>query len=247
MRNSKTALCPGDGIGVDVTCEVRVVRNNQTETVECVYSERDICIDTICDVDAWHKANEVTIHRRCIDGVETAPVTYLRLLWTKTYLVFHVEVEHRESDTQCDHNKELWHGNNIEFLIAPRWYSTPRKDEYEFLFNSSGGFNTLHWTTGLSLQQALAWMPSGIEWAVKPLVFHKETPGWTFEGKIPFSAFKVATPETGECWGLGLFRKNVLTDSTIQLLAWSPMFTDPVNFHTPSKFGAIMFTKTISK
>ncbi|MCF6239632.1 MAG: hypothetical protein L3J79_12675 [Candidatus Marinimicrobia bacterium] len=221
-----------------------VPRTDQIKTLECVYLDRDICIDRPCDIDAWCQANEVTIHRRCIDGGEEGPKTYVRFLWTKTHLIFHVEVERRLSDPHQDHNEELWHGNNIEFLIAPRWHATPLKDEYEFLFNSSGRNNTLHWTTGLSLQQSLAWTPSELKWAVKPLVFHTDMPGWAFEGKISFSAFDINMPNNEDYWGLGLYRKNLSADSTIELLAWSPTLTDPVLFHIPDKFGALVFSKT---
>ena len=185
-------------------------------------------------------AHEVQYNRRAVDGLPQRPRTWARFLWDDHYLYFHVEVEHISPDRSNDNLNVVWHGNNIEFLLAPRWYNKPFYDEYEFLFNSSGGYADLHWQDN-SIEQAILWTAEDMEWRLSPdLHFHSDAVGWSFQGRISFASLDCPCPGIGDFWGLGLFRKHI-DGGKENLLAWSPPLNDPPKFHTPVRFGMLVF------
>ena len=144
----------------------RVIPTPETPRLICKYYDQQSWDDPNVDYDLWATAEEIQFNNRCSDAVEEGPMTYGRFLWSDTHLMFYVEVLDANTGYECDNNSQVWNGNNIEFIIAPRWLEVPCADEYEFLFNSSGAENTLHWLTGGNLEQALHWKPNGLQWAV---------------------------------------------------------------------------------
>jgi hypothetical protein len=229
----------------DISFPHLVIPTNQTPKLICRYISGNTIenLDTIADPDIWQNSSEIKFNSKAIDGVEDGPLTFVRFAWTDKYLFFYVEVEQPEKEGFLNNDK-VWMGNNIEFLISPIWYDQPLYNEYEFLFNSQHAHNDLYWTKGRDLTEALSKYSSGIQWQTKPgLSFHKELRGWSMMGKIPFSDFKVFQPSDGDYWGLGLFRKSCNPDGSALLQAWSPPLNDPPKFHTPSRFGMLVFTK----
>jgi hypothetical protein len=169
----------------------------------------------------------------------------VRFAWTEEMLLFYVEVEDSFCGPEYVVHKNVWEGNNIEFLIAPRWYSEPYQDEYEFLFNCLKGYADLHWVDGAGLDASLLWDAEEIEYRTYDyLSFHSESSGWALQGRIPFRVFDMDTPRNNEQWGLGIFRCHFNQDMSGRLyLAWSPPLTDPPRFHTPQKFGILHFKR----
>lgn len=195
----------------------------------------------------WQDALEVRFNTKANDGVKEGPLTFIRFAWTDELLFFYVEVEQVEKEFFVDNDK-VWVGNNIEFLISPRWYDRAFYDEYEFLFNSQQACNSLYWTQECTLTEALSRPCGQIEWKTRPgLFYHKELKGWSLMGKVPFSDFETQTPLPGDYWGLGLFRKSFNQNGTVLLQAWSPPLNDPPKFHTPTCFGMLVFTKDDSR
>jgi hypothetical protein len=219
-----------------------VVPTAETAKVRCKYISREIMLSDKVDTALWNSAEEVCINLCAKDGVNKGPVTFARFLWTRDHLHFYVEVEQSHPSLKLDFDR-VWLGDNIEFLIAPRWFATPFYDEYEFLFNSKGGYTDLHWTNNRTLEEALSWNVKGIELEFHgQLTLHKDISGWAVQGKIPFSSFGTRHPRQNDYWGLGLFRKHYIDDANELLLAWSPPLMDPPKFHTPTRFGAIIFS-----
>jgi len=220
----------------------RVVPSTNTLRVQCRY----------CPMEAgatpgpvqWDRAEEVRIDRHCTDGAAGGPVAYVRLLWTDTDLWFHVEVEEAATDRIHNNDEKVWLGNNIELLLLPRWFSRPFYDEYEFLFNSTGGLNELHWEHAATLETAAKWKAAGLRRSTsRALTFHPDKQGWCLQVRLPFKSLRAETPRPGDYWGLGLYRKHYLSDGAQRFLAWSPTFTDPPAFHVPSRLGMMVFAE----
>jgi len=194
------------------------------------------------NVQLWSQIPEAAFNSRADNGRPQGPGTFVRFMWTDEALWFYVEAEKPAGAPEQNRPEPMWSGSNVEFLLAPRWCTEPYADEYEFLFNSEGGYTDLHWAAGLTLEQALSWKAQGIQWRVLPqLTFHPDVNGWAFVGRIPFAAFELPAPQPGEYWGIGLFRKIVQGDNEVTLLAWSPPLTNPPKFHTPTRFGILVF------
>jgi len=192
--------------------------------------------------DQWGLTEEASFNYDAGTGDPRGPRTYARFCWDDSHLRFYMEVEDDDSIGSVNRNDVVWLGNNIEIILSPHWPAEPKLDEYEFLFNSTHGHACLYWS-GPSLEEALRWECRGLEWRLRsPLAFHPEAAGWSLEGRVPFVEFGVARPQLGHYWGLGLFRRHQL-DGAPLLLAWSPPLTDPVRFHTPSRFGMLTFTE----
>jgi hypothetical protein len=221
-----------------------VVPTEQTPKLICRYfSESTIENLNLLKPEIWRDSLEVKFSANASNGTEEGLSTFVRFAWTDKALLFYVEVEQPEKEAFLNNDK-VWTGNNIEFLISPRWYDQPLYDEYEFLFNSQQAYNDLYWIKGCNLTEALNKYSSEIQWQTKSdLYFHKELQGWSMMGKIPFSDFQVFSPLEGSYWGLGLFRKTHRSNGSILLQAWSPPLNNPPKFHTPSRFGMLMFTK----
>lgn len=220
-----------------------VVPAEDTPQIRGLYCEHNLDFTATIDKSFWADAEEAKISRRCTDGAEQGPAAFVRFRWTPEALLFYAEVERPEVDIIND-NSKLWLGSNVEFLFATRWFVRPFYNEYEFLFNSNGGFNSLRWSGNRNLDKAASWHVEGLKWhTLDKLSFHSNMDGWAFEGQIPFSTFQAVKPECGDYWGLGLYRSIRLNDSSQRFLAWSPTLTNPPAFHTPSKFGMILFDK----
>jgi len=210
--------------------------------MRCKYSPHEIAISDEIDAALWSSAEEIGFNLYARDGINKGPVTFVRFLWTRGYLNFYVEVEQSHQSFKLNFDR-VWLGDNVEFLIAPRWFTTPFYDEYEFLFNSMNGYTDLHWTSNRTMEDALNWNAKGIELKFyKQLELHKNISGWAVQGRIPFSSFNMKPPKQNDYWGLGLFRKHYINDTNELLLAWSPPLTDPPKFHTPTRFGMLIFS-----
>jgi hypothetical protein len=218
-----------------------VIPTDETLRFHCRYYPYEIDVADDFDSTIWNNACEVSFNLRAKDGIPEGPATFIRFLWTETCLNFYVEVEQSHPSYVLNDSK-VWLGDNIEFLIAPRWFSEPFYDEYEFLFNSRGSYMDLHWIKDRTIEDAIKWAADGIKLNVfTHVTFHRELSGWAFQGKIPFSSFRMGVPQANEYWGLGLFRKHYVDPSTELLLAWSPPLVNPPKFHTPSRFGMLVF------
>ena len=217
---------------------------DETIRLHCRRASGPLLWDGPIDAELWAQADEAAFNFQGDTGAAAGPRTFVRFLRQDQELWFYVEAECQPGQAEENDHETVWAGSNVEFLIAPRWHVEPFADEYEFLFNSDGGYADLHWTKGLTVEQALAWEAEGLEWrTLEQLTFHRNMQGWALVGRVPFKALGASSPGPGDYWGLGLFRKHVRADE-VQLLAWSPPLTDPPKFHTPTRFGMLIFASS---
>ncbi len=223
----------------------KFVPSNETHTYICEFSEDEYKLDNNeVNLEFWKSKPEIAFDNRASDGKKSGLFTFVRFAWTENNLYFYVEVQDNSCDSENINRKQLWKGNNVEFIFTPKWYSEPFYNEYEFLFNCFGDYIDLHWLKGSSLNESLEWEAEGMEINFfDELVFHNSYDGWCFEGKLPFATLKISTPQNGEHWGMGLFRCHQLKEDFKDYLAWSPPLNDPVKFHKPSSYGKIIFDK----
>ncbi len=69
---------------------------------------------------------------------------------------------------------------------------------------------------------------------------------WTVLLFIPFEAIGVKAPPLGDDakpWRFNLFRIDRHETDGDEYQAWSPPLTDPINFHTPERFGYLRFSE----
>jgi hypothetical protein len=218
-----------------------VVPTDATLKLECRYVQETPSWDQL-NLLQWSQVSPAVFDRNPTTAVSDGPKTSVRFLWSETHLMFCVTVDQDETTILQNDNDKLWMGSNIEFLISPRWIDKPFYDEYEFLFNASGGYNDLYWYDGASLDLAFDWNAAHLQWKrVEKSSLGDNSPGWAFVGMVPFDTFDIGAPKPGEYWGLGLFRKDVRQDSTSSLYAWSPPLNNPPKFHEPSRFGMLVF------
>lgn len=220
-----------------------VVPTDATLSLECRYVPGTPSCDQLASLQ-WSQVPTAAFDLNPVTAVSDGPMTSVRFLWSETHLLFCVTVDQDEATVLQNDNDKLWIGSNVEFLISPRWFDEPFYDEYEFLFNATGGYNDLRWEKGLSLDQAFDWGATQLQWKlVEKTLLGDESPGWAFVGRVPFCTFDIDTPKANQYWGLGLFRKDVRQDSTTSLYAWSPPLNNPPKFHSSSRFGMLVFVK----
>ena len=218
-----------------------VVPTDATLSLKCRSVSATPSLDQLASLQ-WSQVSPAAFDLNPVTAVSEGPMTSVRFLWSETHLLFCVTVDQDEATILQNDNNKLWMGSNVEFLISPRWFDEPFYDEYEFLFNATGGYNDLKWQKGASLDQAYDWNAAKLQWKlVEKVSLGDDSPGWAFVGMVPFCTFDKGTPKPNEYWGLGLFRKDVLQDSTSSLYAWSPPLNNPPKFHSPSRFGMLIF------
>lgn len=213
----------------------------RTYKLTCPYISHSVCPEAPFERDIWLAASTAEINRLSATGIRFEPEAWARFLWNDDYLYFYIEVE-QNNPGEANNDTFVWLGNSIEFLISPHWFVKPFRDEYEILFNSNNAMANLHWQEN-TLDEALQWEAEGLTWKLAHrLHFIDHKKGWSFWGAIPFDSLKRPTPTDGEYWGLGLFRKYI-NNGQEALIAWSPTLNNPTSFHTPARFGMLVFTK----
>ena len=113
-----------------------VVPGQNTASLICRYISQEIDFSDDLNRDVWERGDEVSFNLKAHNGIASGPRTSVRFLWTDSFLHFYVEVEQDKPCGKDINNSKVWMGNNIEFLLTPRWFAEPFYDEYEFLFNS---------------------------------------------------------------------------------------------------------------
>ncbi len=170
--------------------------------------------------------------------------TIVKMLWDDTflYISYFCEDEHI-SATRTQKNTDVWLDDCVECFVAPNPSSPLDYTNYEF--NCLGTY-----LVGVHInKKEFLWEPEGIQIGRS----HKGTINkeddidsyWILEVAIPFKNFKRFNinipPKPGEYWFLNINRCGGVVNE--QYSQWSPSDTPEPQFHVPSCFGKVIFSK----
>src|SRR5439155_21866156 len=181
-------------------------------SAECRWRNGPIKIDGVLNEKDWDNAETLDNFAVYWQKRKAKSATTARLLWDDRYLYFSAEMEDEDlyADVK-DFNGMTWTNDVFELFFKPN------KDAllyYEFQVNAlntqlelllpsrgAGGYQRFGPLTKLGMESAVKLQGTLNKWD------DKDT-GWTVEGRIPWSAFKLAggRPEPGARWHFALCR-----------------------------------------
>jgi hypothetical protein len=177
--------------------------------------------------------------------------TRAKLLWDDEYLYIafvcedaHITARHTERDGRIPDD------DCAEVMVAPN-PDTP-DIYYNIEFNLLGGILDNFRPNGPSKPRAPKWDAVGVKIAgtyVGSLNDDTDTDQyWQVEVAIPLSNFaevgRQPRPRHGTAWNLNLNRHGGKTN--YQASQWSPAATPKISFHTPDRFGRVVFSEKSS-
>jgi hypothetical protein len=168
------------------------------------------------------------------------------MLWDDKYLYFgHVCEDEHITARYKNHNVSVAKDDCFEVMIAPN----PEKPEVYFNveWNVLGAYIDGHRLHGPK-KPSVPWDTQGIRIAGSyegTLNEDGDTDrSWACEMVIPFANFtkylKHVPPLPGDSWNLNLNRHG--GDTNMQYSQWSPSDASTPSFHTPHRFGTIVFS-----
>ncbi|MCY2965412.1 MAG: carbohydrate-binding family 9-like protein [Planctomycetota bacterium] len=210
-----------------------------------------IAIDGKLDEPAWFAAPAVgefqfTWHK---EGRKERSVA--KLLWDDTNLyVAHVCEDAHISARHKDHDGPIPEDDCFEVIFAPN----PDLPEVYFNieWNVIGGYLDNFRPEGPKKPRAKVWDADGVQVAgtyAGTLNDDSATDtSWTCEVAIPLKNFEKymlhTPPQPGSHWNLNLNRHGGKTN--MQYSQWSRADTPTPNFHTPHRFGKVIFSDKVS-
>ena len=207
-----------------------LARSLPLPTIKAARIDEDFELDGKLRNAAWNKAEAGWMDAQSRDASARPKVaTKVKVLWSENHLYLGYECPFEKLSTfeppQFDKERlGLWDRDVVEAFIesTPGEYTefevAPTNEKLDLiLFGEKRDFD---WS-------------SGFESAVH--VDH-EAKVWTCEMKIPLKALSKSKPERGATFRLNLYRCDKNQNA---YLAWSPTLTG--TFHTPSRFGTLLF------
>jgi hypothetical protein len=173
--------------------------------------------------------------------------TVVKLLWNDEYLyVAHISQDAHIAARHTERDGKIPDDDCFEIMIAP----DPAKPEVYFNleWNVVGGILDNFRPHGPNRPRAPKWDAEGVE--IKGRYSgtlnndNDHDRYWVVEAAIPFRNFSAYMPETpprpGSHWKMNLHRHGGVTNR--QYSQWSPGDTREPNFHTPHRFGRLIFS-----
>ncbi len=207
-----------------------LARSLPLPTIKAARIESDFELDGKLGNPAWNKGDAGWMDAQSRDFLARPKVaTKVKVLWSDNHLYLGYECPFEKLSTfePPRFDKErlgLWDRDVVEAFIesTPGEYTefevAPTNEKLDLiLFGEKRDFD---WS-------------SGFESAVD--VDH-EAKVWTCEMKIPLKVLGKSKPERGTRWRINLYRCDKAQNA---YLAWSPTLTG--TFHTPSRFGSLLF------
>jgi hypothetical protein len=213
---------------------------------ECRWAERPIKIDGKLDDRAWENAEVIQDFSVFWLKRKAKTRTTARLLWNDRYLYFSAEME--DTDLFADvreANGVTWENDVFELFFKPAEDKLPY---YEFQVNAantqlelflpsrgSGGYRRFAKATRLGMQSAVKLQGTLNKW-------DDTDKGWTVEGRIPWSAFKLTggKPRIGAQWRFALCRYDYSKTLDHPELSSTAPLTLP-DFHRYEDYGTLTF------
>jgi len=201
-----------------------------------------IKVDGVFDEPSWRAARS-TGPFRANDGSETVTSRVeAKMLWDDSNLYFAFECDDTDiTATMTKRDEHLWQEEVVEVFIDP---DGDEKNYIELEVNPLGAFLDLFVLTPVvPIPYESYNIPA--KWAVKVDGTVQNSSdrdrGWSVELAVPLQEAVTAPnrpPKDGDRWRLNLYR--IERKPKDQLIAWSP--TLKPSFHTPSRFGEVIFS-----
>ena len=203
--------------------------------VRVAHTTSDFTVDADLAKVVWRKARPVRMDRATQDAKALPKLaTTVRVLWSDhfLYLGYHCPFTRITTFEPAESGKErfgLWDRDVVEAFINADAANVRHYTEFELSPNGE----KLDLVLKLP-DKDFPWS-SHFETAVK---IDQAAKVWTAEIKIPLSSLGDTMPKPGTRWRINFYRHDVANNA---LLAWSPTFNG--NFHTPERFGVLVFEK----
>jgi len=167
-------------------------------------------------------------------GAEVARLqTQVRAVWTEAALHIAFRCEDPEPwATMNRRDEDLYEEEVVEVFLAP---NDDHTSYFEFEINPLGALfdARVRWRHQGAIEVRRDWDCRGLVGA--SLI---EPGGWRAYLAIPFAGLQV-WPTAGRTWAANFYR--IERRPIGEFSSWSPLFTDPPQYHTPERFGRIQF------
>lgn len=216
----------------------------------CHRTTGPIKVDGILNEDSWKKAPTADFWLMGNSFKKATQNTTAKLCWDDKYLYVGFECADTNIYTRyTQHDDALFNDDAVEAFINPsgdlihyfEFEVSPTNVTYDLKITNPTG-NT-HTTT-----YDASWECPGILTATKVIGTvnnDKDTDtGWSVEMAIPLKAFQGAPncpPINGDRWRMNMFRCGEAPVNEYD--NWSLILDPDASFHTPSRFGALVFKK----
>jgi hypothetical protein len=210
-----------------------------------------IRIDGVLDEPAWFAAPVARLAHFPWWKSGRKESTTVKLLWDDEHLyVAHVSEDAHITARHTERDGKIPEDDCFEIMIAP----DPTKPEVYFNleWNVAGGLVDNFRPHGPKAPRAPKWDAEGvrIRGAYEGTLNEDadEDRHWLVEAAIPFRNFSPYMPHTpprpGAQWRINLNRHG--GDANRQYSQWSPAGTPQPSFHTPHRFGRLVFSASVS-
>jgi hypothetical protein len=210
-------------------------------------AEPAVRIDGLLDEPAWFAAPALRLEQFPWFTGGKKEETVVKLLWNDTHLyVAHINQDAHITARHTDRDGKIPDDDCFEIMIAP----DPAKPEVYFNleWNVIGGILDNFRPNGPKRPRAPKWDAEGVlmqgrySGTLNNDVDHDQY--WLVEAAIPFRNFSTYMPHNpprpGTYWNANLHRHGGVTNR--QYSQWSAGDSPQPNFHTPHRFGRLIFS-----
>jgi len=208
-------------------------------------------IDGKLDEPAWFAAHDVGRFHFTWYKEGRKEQTVAKMLWDDKYLyVGHVCEDAHVTAEHPDHDGKIPEDDCFEVMFAP----DPNSPEVYFNieWNVIGGYVDNFRPEGPKKPRAKVWDAEGVIIAGHVIGTANDDSDvdtlWQAEVAIPFENFRKymphTPPEPGDTWNLNINRHGGKTN--LQYSQWSRADTPVPSFHTPHRFGRVIFSHVLS-
>ncbi len=197
------------------------------EAMQAIVAPR---IDGVLDDQAWQFAPSVTLGLINTGGI--VDEEYFSTAWAvydskKIYVAFKNLVPDPDDITcvNVGRDSDTWNDEECEVFIEPNNVGAP--PYFQFCINVQGEIYDQE-----SGGEGLAWNSESIQCAARIYDDH-----WVLEESFTFEDLEIDELPVGETWGWN-FNRHIVTDVDIWI-GWSET---GASFHTPGKFGDLVFS-----
>tara|TARA_Y100001934_G_scaffold220138_1_gene262026 strand:- start:811 stop:2499 length:1689 start_codon:yes stop_codon:yes gene_type:complete len=213
-------------------------------------AQSQIAVDGKADEPAWKEAKSVgRFQFPWSIGDRTKEQSTVKLLWDDEYLyLLHTCVDSHITSRKRPHDSQIWKDDCFEIVIAP----DPARPDFYFNieWNLHGSLVDGHRPEGPKGLRVRSWTAKGMKFGASfKGTLNDDSDrdrSWTCEIAIPLTIFsadgKSTPPQPGDRWNVNFNRHNYLPgDGGLQYSQWSAGNTPKPAFHTPHRFGKVIF------